>query len=380
MFDSNFVSFSKRLLDFISSPPDQYGQAEQIFNRLALELFSLQFEHVPVYRSLCEARGVNPKTIEDWGQIPAVPAAAFKQFDLSSLSIESRRHVFHSSGTTGQTSSQHYHNADSLRIYEASLLPWFKLHLLPERQMENGAPGSLHRSAIELAALTPAADDAPHSSLVHMFETVRNSFGLEAGGFYGRVDRTGGWTLDLERASGALLSAIEKAKPVLILTTAFSLVNLLDYCEAEGLRLRLPQGSRLMETGGYKGRSRIVEKAALQSMTSERLGLALDHFVSEYGMCELGSQAYDHVCGTPRSVKAPAFRFPPWARVRLLSTETGKEAGLGEPGLIQIVDLANVYSVAAVQTEDLAIRSGHGFELLGRQIGAAPRGCSLMTP
>jgi hypothetical protein len=51
----------------------------------------------------------------------------------------------------------------------------------------------------------------------------------------------------------------------------------------------------------------------------------------------------------------------------------------GETGLIRIFDLANVFSVAAIQTEDLGVRRGDGFELLGRAKQAEPRGCSLMN-
>jgi hypothetical protein len=51
----------------------------------------------------------------------------------------------------------------------------------------------------------------------------------------------------------------------------------------------------------------------------------------------------------------------------------------GETGLIRVFDLANVYSVMAIQTEDLGIRSGDGFELLGRAVMSEPRGCSLMA-
>ena len=47
--------------------------------------------------------------------------------------------------------------------------------------------------------------------------------------------------------------------------------------------------------------------------------------------------------------------------------------------LIRIFDLANVFSVAAIQTEDLGVRRGDGFELIGRAQLAEPRGCSLMT-
>ena len=62
-----------------------------------------------------------------------------------------------------------------------------------------------------------------------------------------------------------------------------------------------------------------------------------------------------------------------------MSPETGREVGDGETGLLRVFDLANVYSVLAVQTEDLAIRRGGGFELIGRAELAEPRGCSLMA-
>ncbi|MGC9944605.1 MAG: long-chain fatty acid--CoA ligase, partial [Verrucomicrobiota bacterium] len=60
-------------------------------------------------------------------------------------------------------------------------------------------------------------------------------------------------------------------------------------------------------------------------------------------------------------------------------SETGREAAKGETGLIRVLDLANVFSVAAIQTEDLGIRRGDGFELVGRAELAEPRGCSLMN-
>jgi hypothetical protein len=73
------------------------------------------------------------------------------------------------------------------------------------------------------------------------------------------------------------------------------------------------------------------------------------------------------------------FSFPPWARVQIISPETGGEVAEGETGLIRVFDLANVFSVLAVQTEDLGVRRGDGFELIGRAALAEPRGCSLMT-
>ena len=50
---------------------------------------------------------------------------------------------------------------------------------------------------------------------------------------------------------------------------------------------------------------------------------------------------------------------------------------LGETGLLEVIDLANVRSVLAVRTADLAIRHEDGFELIGRAKQSEPRGCSL---
>jgi hypothetical protein len=51
----------------------------------------------------------------------------------------------------------------------------------------------------------------------------------------------------------------------------------------------------------------------------------------------------------------------------------------GETGLIRVFDLANVYSVMAIQTEDVGTRRGDGFDLAGRAASAEMRGCSLQA-
>ena len=168
------------------------------------------------------------------------------------------------------------------------------------------------------------------------------------------------------------------------LGTAFSFVHLLDYLAAQKLQLTLPPGSLVLETGGYKGLSRFVPKSELHSLISERLGVQPAQITCEYGMSELSSQAYDRAPGlvSQRARANPGqrtFLFPPWAKAQFVSPETGQEVSDGETGLLRIIDLANVYSVMAIQTEDLGIRRAQGFELLGRVSAAEPRGCSLMA-
>jgi len=221
-----------------------------------------------------------------------------------------------------------------------------------------------------------------------MFETIRRELGLDRSSFIGRAGRDGAWALELEAATEVLRKASHTGGRVLMLGTAFSFVHLLDHLAEQDLRFELPPGSCALETGGYKGRSRSLPKAALHGLISERLGIPRGRIVCEYGMSELSSQAYDLTLDPSRVTHhvplvtfhaSRLFSFPPWARVQIVSPETGREVAEGETGLIRVVDLANVYSVMAIQTEDLGVRRGEGFALVGRAVLAEPRGCSLMA-
>jgi hypothetical protein len=361
-------NFAARLRGLISNRQSAIGNRQ--FNELALELFALQFENNAAYRKICEARKLTPQTVEHWTQIPFVPAGVFKELELTSLAPEERTAVFHSSGTTEQKPSQHFHSAESLALYENSLWSWFE---------ENCR---LPIADCELICLTPPPELAPHSSLVHMFETIRRKMNLPAAVFTGEIAADGGWHLNFEKTLAALnhrQSAIGNRQ--LLLGTAFSFVHLLDFLAEKNLKIKLPENSRVMETGGYKNRSRSLPKAELHALISERLSVSPENIRCEYGMSELSSQAYDSIKNEKLKMKngGREFHFPAWAKTQIISPETGREVADGETGLIRIFDLANVFSVAAIQTEDLGVRRGDGFELIGRASFAEPRGCSLMT-
>lgn len=345
---------------------------EEYFNRLARSLFGLQFSNNVPYRRFCEARNATPKTVKRWREIPAMPTAAFKEFELTSLPTAQRVKVFHSSGTTEQRPSRHFHSADSLALYKASLLPWFQTHFFTNSELEKN-----HCKNWRWLFLTPSASDAPHSSLVRMFDCIREEFAYGDALFTGVAKNDGAWELDLSATIHALRDAIAKNQPVMLFGTAFNFVHLLDHLAENKLPFRLPAGSRVLETGGYKGRSRALSKSELHALISRSLSVAANQIICEYGMSELSSQAYDIVVGNASATRV--FQFPPWARVQIISPETGGEVVEGETGLIRIFDLANVYSVMAIQTEDLGVRRGRGFELLGRAALSEPRGCSLMS-
>ena len=338
-------------------------ESEERFNQLALRLCWFQFVHNLAWRLLCEAHDWTPQKAENWRQIPAAPAVAFKELELTTLPPGQREAVFHSSGTAAQIPSRHFHSAESLAVYEASLLAWFEPHL---RLNDGFQP--------KIVFLTPSPALAPHSSLVHMFETIRHAYPACDGQFFGDVESNGDWAIRREELGPALGGT----RPIALFGAAFHFVHLLD---APASGIELPPGSRVLETGGYKGRSRSLTREELHDLIAARLGVPRDHIVCEYGMSELSSQAYDTAIGQSRNTQHATrrFQFPPWARVQIVSPETGREVAEGEPGLIRVYDLANVASVLAVQTEDLGIRRGDGFEFIGRAAAAEARGCSLMT-
>jgi hypothetical protein len=384
MADELFQDLIRRVHEFIRASaaalPGSASATDRAFDRLARDLFAAQYEAVPPYRALCQARGVTPGHVTDRRSLPAVPTTAFKEWDFTSLAPAERRTVFHSSGTTASRRSRHFHSTESLGLYETSVCAGFAPALLPE-----WAAGG---ERLRFVVLAPPSAETPHSSLAHMFSTVASAFGKGPAAYLGENDGAGNWRLDLGRALPELRQVIETNEPVVLLGTAFGFVHLLEHLEQAGTRLALPPGSRGLETGGYKGRSRELPKAELHQWIERGLGLPCERLICEYGMSELSSQAYDGVVATsgeaPGTSPQPAgsgrwFRFAPWARAWVVSPEDGQEVDEGETGLLRVLDLANVRSVLAVQTEDLAVRRGEGFELVGRVPAAEARGCSLLA-
>ncbi len=349
---------------------DRGALSDGEFGELALRLFRIQARMNLCYRRFLEASECRVEALTRWEEIPCVPAAAFKELDVTSLPLADRKHVFRSSGTTQRDRGRHYHSDLSLALYEQSLLDWFQWHLVSSEG---------ESSTLALASLTPPASAVPESSLVHMFDVVAKRGGYSETEFFGTLSESGGWEVAMERLIAFLRRRISLEQPVGLVGTAFNFVQLLDFMGERGLQFKLPEGSCLLETGGYKGRTRALSKAELYGALCQSLGVSQSQIICEYGMSELSSQAYDLRMGVDLGAKTRRlFRYAPWARVRLVSPETGEEVPSGQSGLIQVFDLANVWSVMAVQTEDLGVKEGDGFELLGRSQEASAKGCSLL--
>jgi hypothetical protein len=360
-------SFDRLVADLDSLFQQGVGEEldESAFNGWALRVFRWQFEHNTAFRGYCLGRGATPATVTSWEDVPAVPTGAFKRLRLLSAG-EGREPdaVFHTSGTS-RTEQRGEHFVASLRLYRSALLPAFRIHLLPD--------GAL----LPVLALVPSPQDAPRSSLSYMIGTVSEAFGAEGGGWFAAADGA----LKTEGLLRAIEEAVDTGAPVLIAATAFALAHWLDGLTRDGLRFALPEGSRVMETGGFKGRVRGVSRDDLYHGIVTRLGIPMNRVVNEYGMTEMLSQFYEPVLhrfqDSDTGLGDRLHVGPPWVRTRVLDPESLERVPDGEPGILCHHDLANLGSVACLLTEDMGVAVADGFRLLGRFPGAEPRGCSL---
>jgi len=193
--------------------------------------------------------------------------------------------------------------------------------------------------------------------------------------------------LQKEKLAESLLDAQRANSQVLLLGTAAAFLAFYDFCGQEGIRIELPAGSRLMDTGGRKGTG-MVESGPLEEFqrgfrkrTQVILGIPGEMCINEYGMTELSSQFYDSVLLDHREKRersGPRLKIvPAWVRAWALDPATLEPLLPGRTGLLKFVDLANAGSVSAVLTEDLGHIVEGGFVLEGRPRLAEARGCGL---
>lgn len=346
------------------------GGAAEPFDALALAIARFQVERIPALARLARARGVDLASARSADTIPAVPCDVFRLTRLAAHPPEEDCIVFRTSGTSQGRDARGEHALRTTATYERAAVAWGERLLFPDRQR-------LH--AIVLA---PSREEQADSSLGFMIER----FAAHLGGPVHHGLRAG--ALDVDAVAHAAAAARAAGEPAIVLGTSFALVHLLD--ASAGRDLRLPEGSRVMQTGGFKGRSREIPPSELRRAVAGCFGVPEAYVVAEYGMTELSSQLYegtlaaalrDREPGAERIGAGPArhgvYFAPPWVRVTAVDPATLAPVGGGEVGLARIVDLANVDSAVAIQTADRVRVLHHGVELLGRAPGAPPRGCSI---
>lgn len=326
------IFFEKRIFE-VSSPDD--------FSDVALQLFDFQYCNNSIYRRYVDCLGVDRAGVDSIERIPFMPVEFFKRFEVKTTQFDSQL-VFTSSGTTGQNTSRHFVKEPG--IYYRSLIMGFEQYY-----------GSL--ADYHVLALLPAYLERTGSSLVTMVEKFMEASGNGADGFY---------LYDFDAMSNRIEQILASSdKRILLIGVTFAL---LDYAE----KFRRDYGDRviIMETGGMKGRRKEIVREEVHEILCNALGVRRIH--SEYGMTELLSQAYSDGLGIYRET----------ATMRILirdTTDPLRYVPSGATGGINVIDLANIYSCAFIETKDLGIRYADGtFKVLGRFDNSDTRGCNLL--
>jgi hypothetical protein len=345
----------ERALAFVRAFESGRGVPEP-FDGLACDLARFQASHVEGYARLCRARGIDPGSLLDAHQAPAVPTEAFKLARVAAFPAEETRATFRTSGTT--IGARGAHEMRRPETYDAAALAfghWALMAGMPEKA-----------AVLVLGASPKEAPDSSLSRMTALFATKLGRLDSDAAHF------VRGDVLDLASLDEQVARATLQGESVLLLATAFALVHLLD--ALDGATFRLPRASRVMQTGGFKGRTREVDSATLRREVARAFAIDENSIVGEYGMTELSSQFYE---ATLRGGEPSFYVEPPWARVVPVDPETLVPVQDGEIGIARIEDLMNVDSAAFVLAADRVRRTSSGFELLGRVPGASPRGCSI---
>ncbi|WP_395056942.1 long-chain fatty acid--CoA ligase [Polaromonas sp.] len=329
--------------------------SDEAFDRQALALFAHQFQHNLPFQRFCQQRGKTLRTVKSWRDIPAVPISAFKALSLSCIPAEQAERTFMTSGTTqAEVKGKHHH--PTLAVYDASMIRNFR-----QRFMGAGDP-------VRMGILFPDEILLPNSSLAHYLALAVREFGTDASHYL--LTQQG---LDTVRVMAELERAQQTGEPYALLGASYSFVHLLDELQRLGKTFHLPPGSRVLDTGGFKGQSRELSMAEFYAQLSAKLGISAGHCINMYGMTELSTQFYDAGNATLPSVKSG----PHWIRSRVVEPLSGEELPRGQQGILAHCDLANFNSVTTILTEDVGVAVDGGFLLLGRAQGSAAKGCSL---
>lgn len=308
------------------------------FDDRCLEVFCFQYQNNQVYRQWCDALGYHMENVKSIESIPFLPISFFKTNKIVTTTFDAAV-VFESSGTTSTTSSRHY--VKDLAIYRKSFLQTF--------QQFYGEP-----SGYCILALLPSYLEKGGSSLVFMVDELIKQSKHSGSGFY---------LHEHEQLAEKLFALEQSGQKTILFGVTYALI---DFAEAFPMQLN---STTIIETGGMKGRKKEMTRWEVHEILKQQFGLKAIH--SEYSMTELLSQAY--------SAGEGKFHCPSWMKILVRSEDDPLDIRQQGRGIINIIDLANVYSCSFIATDDAGTINNDGsFEVMGRMDNSDIRGCSLL--
>ena len=335
------------------------------FNDISLRLFRFQYENCKPYSRFCESKGLTPSNVDKWIDIPAIPAEALKYNDIACFPVEQAKRVFMTSGTTDPAKrGKSYRDDSNMELFDAAGNVVYQRYYAPDKRK------------LKALLISPPPEYMPESpsaygiGLIVKYLTSEAVFILGESGF------------DMITFIDSLKQAEATGEPLPCIGATFGWIPFFDVCKEKGIKFQLPDGSEVIEGGGYKGKSREVSKEELLSLAYEILGVPNENVINLLGSTEITSVFTDNVLYNKfHGISEPRYKpNHPWTRTIVVDPDTLREPKpkrlpKGEKGVIRHYDLANKSTVLAIQTEDVGYEIGDGFEIMERGTGIA--GCSL---
>lgn len=321
---------------------------------LARGLLEVQRRHLPHLRNYLEVMGIGPD--EPWWR-QAAPVALYRRAALFAGSPREVQTTFLSSGTTDPSRrSRAPFSQSGLDLMARAIELGARRFLFPDGKMSR------------ILVLAPPPSLAPSMIMAWGMDHLIRVFGLPGSQF---LLGTGG--LQPTEIFSELEKASSQGIPVTLIGASFGFVHLLDQAQARGIHLRMAPGSRAMDAGGFKGRSREVNPHDLAHLVDVHLGIPT--LVNLLGMTEMASQIYENTLHEPRGRGVKVDQA--WTRTVVVDPDTLEGVVGGQVGVLVILDLASVERPCVIRTSDLGREVPGGFEVVGRASGEDTRGCSL---
>jgi len=361
------VELRKDISDFIKAGGGfEKKEKNDMFNRLCLRLFKLQYESMESYSKFCDKKGANPSNVKDFLDIPPIPAQVFKSSKIFIYPDEKIYLTFKTSGTSGAARAEAYYSKSGAELTSLAVVTNARMYFFPDGK---------HARFFLFA---PRPDEAPNLTMSFGFTEVINKIGPYGGSHY--IGKTG---LKIDEFFSAIKKTVDENIPAAILAPSFALVAILDKMNADKIKFKLPSASRVLDAGGFKGRSREIDRGQMLRMVEENFGVAPEYCVNALGMSEIGSQYYDNnLKNYTLGIKSAIVKENPhWAKTLVMKTDGSYKyiapSSYEEMGALVHFDLSNFDRALAVLSDDKGSYAPGGFLIHGRLVADDLKGCSL---
>ncbi len=289
--------------------------------------------------------------------IPFLPIRCFRDFNLHLENQSLENTTFYSSGSTNNIQAKHTFSPERLETYATKSCEGFVMFLKRHNIKTNTT----------IMSLIPQKEVWNKSSLAAMVGMLKSAaFNVI---YY-----------DIENNPENLIKTFSEPQfqnELIVFGTTFHHLLVAEYVQNNKLT-KLFKGKKLslIDTGGTKGRTQSFALEETIQIFKETYGNPNEFlFLSEYGMCELASQAW-----SVKKIHDGTFICNETLTPVVINIRENKALQKGEYGFLGFFDLINMDSWPTLITEDIAciIDQEEGtFHLKGRAPDATLKGCSL---